>query len=122
MNNNGHGGNNMALIKEKFAALANLGKEPAGSDPELGPEQLENVSGGDIQFAPDGLNWGSDMLKIERYHHGYCPYCRCDHELIQARNEGLSDRTAYFCRAAQKFFYISGDTICGTGGEPLNLN
>jgi|GEM_PF-4447362 len=115
----------MSLSKEKLAAITRLGKEPMEDDPEPEPEQPESVSGGEIQLVPEDWNEASDLFRIERYYHGYCPYCYSDHELIQTKyvmNTSLGDRSMYFCRAARKYFFTLGDTIYSADGEPLNLN
>ena len=115
----------MALTKDKISALAKLGMEPTEGDIELNPEQLESVSGGKIQFVPDDWDDVSDLFKIERYQHSYCPYCYCDHELIQTKyvmSTSIGDKSMFFCRAAQKFFFTLGDIIYSADGEPLSLN
>lgn len=115
----------MALSKEKLAAIIRLGKGPAEGDTEPDPKQLKSLSGGEIQFVPGDFDDVSDLLGIERYYHGYCPYCYSDHELIQTKyvmSTSLGDRSVYFCRAARKYFFTLGDTIYGADGEPLNLN
>ncbi|MBR5090003.1 MAG: hypothetical protein IK093_11305 [Ruminiclostridium sp.] len=115
----------MALPQKKLAALTKLGKVPMEGDPELDPELLESVSGGEIQFVPDDWDDVSDLFKVERYFHGYCPYCYCDHELIQTKyvmSTSLGDKSMFFCRAAQKYFFTLGDTIYSSDGEPLSLN
>ena len=118
------GSNDYGIDKKQFDLVKKLGKEPTEDSSELTPDELEGAAGGEIQFVPDDYEGVSDLFKIERYVNGYCPYCYCDHEIIQTKytmdsTDGI--RSMYFCSAAQQYFFSIGDYYCSADGEPLSL-